>query len=703
MSWSPDGREIALVAKDGGKDAIVIFDADDRKEIQRLHPELDGILSPSFGPDGRRIVFNGLSEGNSDLYIFDRDSGEMDRLTASRNAARDPVWSPDGEWIAFTTDIGPGTDFDELRFGEFVVGLYNVASGEISVPENQRGKCINPQWTPDGERIVFVSDRSGISNVFVMNRDGSDVRQLTNILSGVSGITALSPAISLSSDGSRLLFSAFSAGGFDVFAMDYPLGVPEGDDDAPRPRAWIVDAAGLPGEFGEVGGVGMDLPASDSDPIEAAADSTGGDVLLADAAASAAGSGAGENSAPVNGLLDASAGDQDFVSALDPSEEIVEPDRTIYRPVEAGLSLPDSASFSYRDYSLRFSPDFVSANGLFASSVGVAANTAIGFSDVLGNHQFVVGASVYGSLVDADIFLSYANLARRTNWGVSLFQYRSDFIITQPDSDGDNDYVSQIHRGLEAAISRPFDRFRRLELGLEFLGIEERVFGSTFVSTFGPTTFIDIPGDSGSRFFLRPSAALVHDNVIYGSTGPISGSRSRLEVSQAIGGVDFTSVFADYRTYLNARQRYVLAHRLIGGTSFGSNPQTYRIGGAYTLRGYEFGEVLGRNVLLSNLEFRFPLIDYVQLGWPLPMAFQGIRGLMFFDAGAAWDDASNFKPIGGQGRSGFHLNDIQASYGFGVRMNVFGFLIARWDISRQTDIKSTIGPWRGRFALGAEY
>lgn len=301
---------------------------------------------------------------------------------------------------------------------------------------------------------------------------------------------------------------------------------------------------------------------------------------------------------------------------------------------EEAIPLPDSTSFRYRDYRLRFSPDFVAANGLFASNVGLAAQTAIGFSDVLGNHQFIVGAAVYGSLLDADLFLSYANLSRRTNWGVSLFQYRSDFVLAVPDDEGDDEYISQIYRGVEFAVSRPFNRFRRFELGLEFTGIEERQFGSTLLSSYGPTTFIDVPGESGSKFFVRPRAALISDNVVYGGTGPISGQRSRFEVEQAVGGVTFTTVFADVRRYTNIRQRYVLATRLVAASSFGENRQTFRIGGPYTLRGYDFGEVRGSSTLLSNLEFRFPLIDFVKLGWPLPLTFAGIRGLMFFDAGA---------------------------------------------------------------------
>lgn len=776
IAWAPDGERVALPAKDGGEDVVVIYDVDERKEVTRLRPDLDGILSPSFSPDGQTVVFNGLEEGYSDLYTMNVDGSGFRRLTSSRNAARDPVWSPDGRYIAFTTDLG-GSDAAELDFNEYRIALYDTGSGEIVIPDGQVGKSITPQWTPESDRLLFVSDRTGISNVYVMDIDGANVRQLTNILSGVSGITDLSPSISLAADGSRLLFTAFAQGGFDVYAMDYPLGVPEGDEETPTPKAWVVDARGLPGrnlgsvtsidavDHGAPDGEGDDdddggdeddemapLTATESGDLLAAADPAGEGMTVADTGGTVteevdqadeadagdqgdvgtpedeADDGTGDDRAEraPDAAADASAGTDAEVDRDDPFGDRERPRRSLPlraqaprlgRPGELGASsiyldeegnrtheLADSTDFTYRDYQLKWSPDFVAADGLFASSGGIAAQTAIGFSDVLGNHQIVVGASVYGSLADADLFLSYANLSHRTNWGVSLFQYRSDFVLERSDEDGDTDYVSQIHRGLEFAVSRPFDRFRRLELSLGFQGIEERIFGSSYLSAAGPTSYIDLPGDEGSQFFFRPSLALVTDNVVYGSTGPISGRRSRYEVDTAVGGVDFTTFFVDYRRYLNLRQRYVLAFRGIGASSLGQNPQGFRIGGSYTLRGYDFGEVSGENMFLANLEFRYPLIDFVKLGWPLPLAFQGIRGILFMDAGAAWDDTRHFKPIGGDpARDGFYLSDIKASYGFGVRMNVFGFLIARWDLSRKTDLDTARGPWAGRFALGAEF
>ena len=66
--------------------------------------------------------------------------------------------------------------------------------------------------------------------------------------------------------------------------------------------------------------------------------------------------------------------------------------------------------------------------------VGFAGSAQIALSDILSNHVIQIGASVYGSLSDSDLFLGYYNLSRRTNWGVSAFQFRNDFgIYAAPD------------------------------------------------------------------------------------------------------------------------------------------------------------------------------------------------------------------------------------------------------------------------------
>jgi outer membrane protein assembly factor BamA len=193
----------------------------------------------------------------------------------------------------------------------------------------------------------------------------------------------------------------------------------------------------------------------------------------------------------------------------------------------------------------------------------------------------------------------------------------------------------------------------------------------------------------------------VSDNTVYGITGPISGGRSYVSVDVALGDLKNTRWILDRRTYSNIRQRYALALRTVGATSNGNDPNIFRIGGPFTIRGYDYGELTGRNVGLVNLEFRFPLIETLQLGWPLPLGLRGIRGAIFFDAASAWRDTARFRAFHHVG-GGMRLQDIRASYGLNASWNI-GFAILRWDLAWPTDLQTNLGPPRGVFSIGSGF
>ena len=99
-------------------------------------------------------------------------------------------------------------------------------------------KNISPQWAPDGKSIYFLSDRQGITNIYRTVVDGGKTTQLTNMLTGASGITALSPAMSFA--GGRLVFSAYENDGYNIYALDTAeqlAGEPVGRPAAQRRRA----------------------------------------------------------------------------------------------------------------------------------------------------------------------------------------------------------------------------------------------------------------------------------------------------------------------------------------------------------------------------------------------------------------------------------------------------------------------------------
>jgi hypothetical protein len=202
------------------------------------------LANPHWSPDGRSIVVTGIRGGISDLYVIDLETEGVQRLTDDRYAYFHPAYSPDGSTIAFVTDQGPRTDLDRLTYGGFTLALRDVATGATTLlPVPAAGYNINPVWSRDGASLYYVSDEAGIANVYRIEVATGVVSQVTRIFSGVSGITAMSPALSAARDVDRVVFTSFEANGYNIYALEQaeslagtPLDMPEvatGDTVAP--------------------------------------------------------------------------------------------------------------------------------------------------------------------------------------------------------------------------------------------------------------------------------------------------------------------------------------------------------------------------------------------------------------------------------------------------------------------------------------
>src|SRR5437667_1075724 len=222
-SFSPDARYFAIAAKHKDKDDLVILDVKKGGEFRRIPIPLNGLTTPAWSPDGRQLVFTGYDGGLSDLFVVNADGSDLHRLTNDKNADLQPAWSPDGKTIAFATDRGPETDSSPLRFGNLRIALLHLDNGSIEVLRHMdQGKNIDPAWAPDGRSLAFVSDRNGISNIFLYDLSDGNIYQLTDVFTGVSGITALSPCLSWAHEADRLAFAYYEDGEYNVYAVDNP-------------------------------------------------------------------------------------------------------------------------------------------------------------------------------------------------------------------------------------------------------------------------------------------------------------------------------------------------------------------------------------------------------------------------------------------------------------------------------------------------
>lgn len=235
-SWSPDGTKLAFTGFEWGPQ-IIIWDiwivGVDGSELTNLTRSSEtSVLSPSWSPDGSQIVF---VDTHWDLWVIDVDGSDRKRITSDVAHQSSPAWAPDGSLIAYCSLPVTG-------------GL--MGSNDIWVIEpdgtdptrlTDRGDSCLPAWAPDSSQIaftafVFAQDASGDhSDIWVMQRDGSGQRNLTNDPARFDRAPAWSP------DGTTI---AFDSAGPLRGRQDPDRGVVIEHD--PPADVYLVDAGGGP-------------------------------------------------------------------------------------------------------------------------------------------------------------------------------------------------------------------------------------------------------------------------------------------------------------------------------------------------------------------------------------------------------------------------------------------------------------------------
>ena len=236
LMWSPDGEQIAFASDRDGNYEIYVIGADGHGLLRLTdHPASDYFAG--WSPDGRRIAFRSNRDDNDDIYVVNADGSGLTRLTD--DPAKDvgqPWWSPDGERLLWLSERDDERDIFVMNAdGSNEINLTDRAGLDTVPSWTPEG---NP-WSPDGERIAFVSNRDGNTEVYLMNADGSDHVNLTNN-PGQDGVLG----IAWSPDGERIAFSTDRDGNHEIYLMNTDgssllnLTMAPGDDQFP---GWSPD------------------------------------------------------------------------------------------------------------------------------------------------------------------------------------------------------------------------------------------------------------------------------------------------------------------------------------------------------------------------------------------------------------------------------------------------------------------------------
>lgn len=214
-AWSPDGNWIAFDSGLSGQSDIFLINVE-TLEVQNLTEHPSANRFSGWSPDSKQILFVSNREdqltNNPAIYVMTLENAEIKQITDADSANALAAWSPDGMKVAFASD----RDND--------VELYVMDSdGEnISRLTDSIGFDGFPAWSPDGTKIAFVTFRDDNPEIYIMNSDGSDQRNLTDNpeQDAVNGDFSWSP------DGSQILFTTSRDGNLEIYVMDADGGNP---------------------------------------------------------------------------------------------------------------------------------------------------------------------------------------------------------------------------------------------------------------------------------------------------------------------------------------------------------------------------------------------------------------------------------------------------------------------------------------------
>ncbi len=698
-SFSNDGRTLAFTAQREGKDVMYLMDVASASVKKRFDLPIDAIWSPVWSPDDRQLAFSGTHGGITDLYIVDADGKNMRQLTNDKYGDMQPAWSPDGKRLAFATDRGPPTDLSVLKIAKWQIAVLDLQSGAVEVLPNQGGLNLNPAWSPDGRQVAFISDRTGIPNIFLFDFGDRQHYQITNVLGGVSAISEYSPAISWARAADRIAYTNFEKGDYTVWTIDNPRALKK---TAFNPRSANLAANLVPVDTTGMGRDSLVLRPRTGEPTST-------------------------YRAPGGSRQSSVLPTQETVVDLPPTIGVLMAD-----PL---FGLPDTSRFKEHPYHVSFHPDYIADPSVgYTPSYGgmFAGGTAFVFSDLLGNHQLAVAGNVYGRLSDASVFLGYANLSHRLQYTTGISQ--DPIYVPLAGFQGEiapgifrfeTQYLRYVVRNLFLTGQYPFNRFSRVETGVQFNSIAQglvRVFQDC--SSAGYCTDIQFRNDTTlpTINYVTPSTAFVSDNTLFGTTGPVMGRRMRFQASHSVGKINFSDFLADYRRYdpiiFNT---LTFATRFLSSISVGPDEGFFPkyIGRPDFVRGYDRAnfnfydctsiigtqaqcnnaQLAGSRVAVANAELRFPIIRRFDVG--SAFGLPPVDGLIFYDAGLAWSRGQTPHLGRAPDNNDPTLNRYPlTSWGAGLRVNLFNLAILRWDYARplSSDRKPN---WT--FSLGASY
>ncbi len=665
-TWSPNSKQFAYVAFEKGVNVLVIKDIKNGKTKQVV--ALKGVpafSNPCWMTDGKTIVVSGLVNGQTDLYAYNIKDNSIKQLTNDPYSEILPNCSPDGKHIVFATDqrsIQSGRADGKWNFN---LAIFNYSTGQVSHFNFFPGaNNLNPVFDHDGN-ILFLSDRDGYRNLYKYDIKTNTLTQLTDFITGISGITPFSPALTASKKRDRVLYTHFYDGKYVIYKSrqkELLHKVVRADDVNLKPG--ILPFVNPKKDLVDRNiSIVEKLPSVDTSELYTTAYKP---KLRLDYVSAAAVSGIGlgyGSSAPVAGgglflLFGDALGDHKIISNLGLNGEI---------------------------YDVNGSVTYLNLKRRFGWGIGVS------------HYPYRTG------------FFETAFRQRRDPSGQTISTYEEELNIIRIFSDNVNviaQYPFSVFHRIESNIGYTYRYFRwdtinniyssdglfyyGQERGRKPIASDELNLGSFVIRKEG---------------YANAGIALVGDKSFFGMASPMAGYRYRLGLTKYFGGIDYNVGILDYRKYFWLRP-VSFAFRFMHYALFGKDQRRFYpiyLGQMGLVRGLPFGQmdelqsrygltpenISGSKIFLAGTEVRLPFTGFDRLALISSKYFFS-EIILFVDGGLAFYDYPDILDDGGYPQ--YAPKPVFTS-GISTRINLFGSIIIEpylaWIIHKNT--KPTFG------------
>jgi len=654
-TWSPDSKKFAFSIFSKGRNQLLVVNvANGNTVLQASMGKVEQFGNLTWSPNGNEIAFSGMVEGQSDIFSYNLTTKEVTQLTNDEYSDYAPNFSPDGQKIVFSSDRAAMKAGNITAVNPINLTVYDIPTKTLmDVPVFPGANNLNAQFSGDSKRIFFLSNRDGFRNLYEYTLSDNSVKQLTDYFTGISGITEFSPAITVSRN-DDIIYSYYRYQRYTLY--NSPLSNFKAK--SVNPQEVNFDPAILP----PMENVGVNIVNSNLNNFDRFEKTTTDSM------------------------------------------------RTIpYRP--------------------KFALDYLANSGVGVSSsrfgTGVQGGIIGLFSDILGRNQIIANLSINGEIQDFGGLVGYINQENRINWGVagSHIPYVTGFRTFgayNPANGGEpidtisTNILRTFEDKVELFASYPFSKAHRFEAGTAFSRYSYRLdrFNNYYQDVGGYPAYylgadrqklskeeaqrtLGIPMQPFSIYQINTS--FIGDNSIFGMTGPLDGFRYRIGAEQYFGDYNFTAISVDGRKYFRAKPVTfaIRSYNYMRIGRDGENLYPMFLGYPYLIRGYEansfynsknentgtfdINQLSGSKIAVFNFEIRIPFTG------PKKLAQIESRFLLsdlnfFFDAGLAWTEDSEVRfksqPNGVLLANGTPIERVPAmSAGVSLRVNLFNAFI----------------------------